>query len=178
MLVPNFYKCFIDMITYKLRKRVRVIHALLTIVLTFSTYGALIYAWNENHHDIIFGCVFLATLFTCGIYPWIKFVSHSQASKNVIITYEPETGAITYTNNRVYHEFNIDDVVEIEGVTSNGVFSGLVPILTYHKIWIKGIRSCIEISSMLRAKELLKAIEGSPHCECTQETTFWTDLEN
>ena len=31
---------------------------------------------------------------------------------------------------------------------------------------------------MLRAKELLKAIEESPHCECTQETTFWTDLEN
>ena len=35
-----------------------------------------------------------------------------------------------------------------------------------------------EISSMLRAKELLKAIEESPYCECTQETTFWTDLEN
>ena len=40
--------------TYKLRKRVRVIHALLTIVLTFSTYGALIYAWNENHQETTF----------------------------------------------------------------------------------------------------------------------------
>lgn len=167
------------MITYKLRKRVRVIHALLTIVLTFSTYGALIYAWNENHHDIIFGCVFLATLFTCGIYPWIKFVSHSQASKNIVITYEPETREVTYTDQEIHYEFYIDDVVEIENVSANSLMNlQYITTLTYHKIWVKGITPAIRISTMLRAHELINAIEKSPNCKCYKETTFWTDLEN
>ena len=168
------------MITYKLHIRVLVIHTLLTIMLTFFTYGALLYAWKVNHHDMIFGCVLLATLFTCGIYPWIRLVSHWQASKDIVITYETETGSITYTNGSVHHEFHIEDVVEMEGVTPNGVFkgSGLVTTLTYHKIWIKGIRPSIEISSMLRAKELLRAIEKSPNCKCYGEITFWTDLES
>lgn len=52
-----------------------------------------------------------------------------------------------------------------------------ITTLTYHKIWVKSITPAIRISTMLRARELINAINNSPYCKCYKETTFWTDLE-
>ena len=163
---------------FHLHGKVLILHIMLTSLLTGITYYVLITAWVNNAPHLIVGMAMMAFMFTCGIYPWIRLVSHWQASKNIVITYEPETREVTYTDQEIHYEFYIDDVVEIENVSANSLMNlQYITTLTYHKIWVKGITPAIRISTMLRARELINAINNSPNCKCYKETTFWTDLE-
>ena len=165
------------MITYKLHKSTLRVHIALTILEASFIYGVAIYSWTTNDPDIILGFVLLSLLFVGGIYPWIRLVSHYQASKRVIITYNNETGHVNYKDSHSSYDFFIEDVIELESVSPNGVMSGWWTTLDYYNIWVKGIHSNIKISSMLRAKELIHDIAKSPNCKCTKETTFWSDME-
>ncbi len=163
---------------YQLHKDVLILHIILTSLLTGITYFALIRAWIINDPHLIVNMSMMGLMFMCGIYPWIRLVSHWNASKNVVITYEPETKNVTYTDNQVHYEFHIDDVEELETISPNRLMKlHWTTTLIYDKIWVKGIRPGIEISSMLRAGELINAIKKSPNCKCYRETTFWTDME-
>jgi hypothetical protein len=164
---------------YQLHRKVLVLHILLTSLLTGITYYVLISAWINNTPHLIVGMAMMAIMFTCGIYPWIRLVSHWQACRSVVITYEPKMRAVTYTNQRVHYEFYIDDIVEMESVSPNRLMNLIyITTLTYDKIWVKGITPAIRISSMLRACELINAIKKSPICKCYREDTFWSDLES
>lgn len=164
---------------YQLHRKVLVFHILLTSLLTGITYYVLISAWVNNTPHLIVGMAMMVLIFTCGIYPWIRLVSHWKACRDIVVTYEHETRAVTYTDHRVHYEFYIDNVVEIETISPNSLMNlRYITTLTYDKIWVKGITPAIKISSMLRAHELINAIKKSPNCKCYKETTFWTDLES